>query len=59
MSVEINMGRTVVLEDRLRAEFEQLIGTRQAHVGLLVGQVKLYAPISQIILTHAYVNTEH
>ena len=33
------MGRTVILEDRLRAEFEQLVGTRQAHVGLLIGQV--------------------
>ena len=36
---EIKMGRTVVLEDRLRAEFEQLVGTRQPHVGLLIGQV--------------------
>ena len=34
------MGRTVALEERLRGEFEKLTATRQAHVGLLIGQVR-------------------
>ena len=44
------MGRTVVLEDRLRAEFEQLVGTRQPHVGLLIGQVNAPNILSLILI---------